>query len=283
MWRTFAVFCCVAFLFASPVRAYVSPGNPQGYVNDFAGVMSVNVKDSLEQQLSLFTASTSNEISVAIVPTLQDDYIENYSIKLFEDWKIGTRVHDNGVLLLLAIAEHKVHIEVGYGLEGALSDSVAANIIAGMRDDLQAKKYDDAITHAAFRIMEATQNEYTSEKGNYSGAPLDPRFIIFGGVLIIQWLGAILGRTKSWWLGGVVGAIAGTATAYFLAWTIIFGAFITLILAIIGCIFDYFVSSSYSNYAIGGGTPPWFIGGGGGGFGGFGGGRSGGGGASGGW
>src|SRR6185503_4886307 len=103
----------------------------------------------LEQELTAFEATTTSEIAVAIVPDMGGDYIENYAVKLFEDWKIGKAKQDNGVLLLVAVEERKLRIEVGYGLEGALPDSVAQSILDNeMTPRLRAGDYDGAVTAA---------------------------------------------------------------------------------------------------------------------------------------
>ena len=82
--------------FIPSALAYNSPGKPSGYVNDFAGVLNVPAKQSLERELTSFEQTTSNEISVAIVPSMGGDYIENYAVKLFEEWGIGKKDKNNG-------------------------------------------------------------------------------------------------------------------------------------------------------------------------------------------
>lgn len=271
--------------------AYTSPGSPTGHVNDFAQVLSSEAAANLNAELTAFNASTSNEIAVAIVPDMGGDYLENYAVKLFEEWGIGKAQSDNGVLLLLAIEEREIRIEVGYGLEGALPDSVAARIIDSMAPQLRAGDYDAAVAGAVRDIIAATQGEYVgeSEQGSFlGGLPIEA--IIFLPFFVLTWLAAILGRSKSWWAGGVLGFVLGV-----IAW--VFGgspawawALLTAALTGSGLLFDYIVSQSYAKAARTGGTPPWWGGGtgfgggrSGGGFGGFGGGSSGGGGASGRW
>lgn len=280
--------------------AYTSPGAPTGYVNDFAHVLSSEVVASLNAELTAFNASTSNEIAVAIVPSMGGDYIENYAVRLFAEWGIGKAKQDNGVLLLLAIEEREIRIEVGYGLEGALPDSVAARIINGMGPQLREGDYAGAITGAVWNIEAATQGEYVGEgeSGGFSWstiANLPIEVILFVPFLILEWLAAILGRSKSWWAGGVVGFVLGVIVWFFggsPAWA---WGLLTAALTGSGLLFDYIVSQSYAKATRTGGTPPWWGGGtgtglggwsggrGGGGFGGFGGGSSGGGGASGRW
>jgi uncharacterized protein len=292
MRRLILAFLLVAF--ATPVFAYVSPGSPSGYVNDFAKVLSPTTKQTLESELSEFEKDTSNEIAVAIVPDMGGDYIENYAVQLFKEWGVGKRDKDNGVLLVVTMQEHKLRIEVGYGLEGTLPDSLAQKILDNeMTPRMRADDVDGAVTAAVHAIEQATQGEYTP-------APSSPTWlstigkhfawIFFGFVFVIQWLGSILARSKSWWAGGILGVVAGLGIGWFFAISAVITFGITLALALFGLLLDFLVSSTYSAHVGRGTTPPWWTGGGsfGGGsssgsFGGFGGGSSGGGGASGGW
>lgn len=276
-------------------HAYTSPGSPSGYVNDFANVLSEPVESQLQEILRQYAASTTNEIAVATVRSLDGDYIENFAEKLFQEWGVGTSKEDNGVLLLLATEDRELRIEVGYGLEGAIPDSVADRII---RDDmipaLKENNYDGAVTAGVGRIMEAARGEYAaidtsvSSTTDWSGF-IEPVFIF--GLFILQWLWAILARTKSWWLGGVFGLGLGAVVSSIFGWWLFSGLAFTSLLIFLGLLFDYIVSNTYQKSQLKNTSPPWWAGGssggfggrGGGGFGGFGGGRSGGGGASGRW
>jgi uncharacterized protein len=296
--RRSAVASFIGFLlFASPVLAYTSPGNPLGYVNDFAGVLSVDAKQSLETELAQYEKDTSNEVSVAIVPNLGGDYIENYAVKLFEEWGVGKADRDNGVLLLIAIEDREMRIEVGYGLEGALPDSLAQRILDDeLTPKLREGDYDGAIRAGAQAIMAATKGEYApresseSSFGDFFRNNIELAFI--GAIFFLQWLAAILGRSRPWWPGGALGIVAGLVIGLVFAFGI--GTLgLILVMGLLGALFDYAVSSAYQKASRGGNRPPWWAGGSGtggfggssrgGGFGGFGGGSSGGGGASGRW
>lgn len=261
---------------------------PVGFVNDFANVMTEPAKASLEATLVQFNASTTNEVSVVTVSSLEGDYIENYAVHLFEEWGIGTEEKDNGVLLLLAIEDRAMRIEVGYGLEGALPDSVADSILRDMTPLLQSANYDGAITLGASSIIDATEGEYVGTSSSPSGIDSDFIFgLIAFAVFLIQWLASMFARSKSFWAGGVVGGIIGVAVSSLFGWWLVLGLGITTALALIGLLLDYAVSSAYQSAKRSGSAIPWFAGGGsssgGGGFGGFGGGMSGGGGATGRW
>lgn len=102
---------------------------PIGYVNDFAGVLDRDDGARLNQILSSFEQKTGDEIAVATVKSLDGNTIEDYSVKLYQQWGIGKKGKDNGLLILVAPVEKEVRIEVGYGLEGIINDAMAGRII----------------------------------------------------------------------------------------------------------------------------------------------------------
>jgi uncharacterized protein len=284
----------VVSLLTTPLLAfaYYLPGPATGYVNDFAKLLSDSEKEVLEQKLSAFNKETSNQIAVATIESLRGDTIENFATKLFADWAIGTKQNDNGILLLVARDDRKVRIEVGYGLEGALTDIQANDIIENdIVPAFREEQYAEGINRATDNIMAATQGEYeiqSSVSGFWRNLEKYGGFIFFFVIVILQWLGAVLARSKSWWGGGIVGAVLSIIIGLILGW--LFWGLIALILLIpLGLLFDFVVSRTYKK-RVSQDSIPWWIGGGHGGgsdsgssFGGFGGGSSGGGGASGGW
>lgn len=270
---------------AVPALAYT----PTGYVNDFAHVLSAGTVQSLESDLVAFNTSTTNEIAVVTVPNMGGDYIEHYAEQLFKEWGIGTKSKDNGVLLLLSVEERKIRIEVGYGLEGALPDSVAASIINEMSPKLKAGDYNGAVTAAVASIEAATRGEYQSNSSAGGSIDADTLLaLLFLPLVVIQWFAAVLARSRSWWAGGVVGLAAGIISMLFFGLALMWsGLLVVGVLTAFGLLLDFLVSRAYGRAKAAGIHPPWWTGGGshssGGSFGGFGGGSSGGGGASGGW
>jgi uncharacterized protein len=101
----------------------------RGRVNDYAGVMSQDQVRTLESQLAQFEQETGHQIAVLTIPTLDGEDIEGFSIRVAESWKIGKKGFDNGVILLVAVKDRKLRLEVGYGLEGVLPDAIADRII----------------------------------------------------------------------------------------------------------------------------------------------------------
>ena len=101
---------------------------PQGYVSDWAGVFSAQQKADLENRIAAVKQTNGAELAVVTVPSLQGGEIDDFAAKLFAQWGIGQKGKDNGVLLLAAMEDRKMRIEVGYGLEGVLTDAKTGRI-----------------------------------------------------------------------------------------------------------------------------------------------------------
>jgi uncharacterized protein len=252
-----SVLVFVSF-FASAQNIPARP-NPPRLVNDFAGVLSPSEAQQLEQQLDAYDDSTSNQIAIVTVKTLDDYPIEEYALKILRDWGIGNKKTNNGIVILAAIDDHKVRIEVGYGLEGAIPDITANHIIENdIAPNFRSGDYYQGFSKAASSIIKAAAGEYKapegyrSKKSSRGGAPIG--LIIFIIIMVIIFAGrgggggGFMSRRGSGWLGPFI--------------------------------LGNMIGRSSSGWGSGGG---WSDGGGGGGFGGFGGGSGGGGGASGSW
>lgn len=282
----------LALAYSSPVtHAYAhywaSPGSPSGLVSDFAGMISAGERAQLENKLVVFEKETGHEISVVTVPNLGGDTIENYAEELFKEWGIGKKNSDNGVLLLVSRDDREMRIEVGYGLEGALTDTESKWILDGsITPYFKEGQYYAGLDAGVSKITEAIAGEIVPAENSNSKGPwsdiLELFFVI--GWFVFVFLASILGRSKSWWAGGLVGGVIGLIVGIIKGFVFI-GVIAMAVLIPFGLIFDYFVSKSYQKAKLGGGHIPWWFGGGkgpgsGSGFGGFGGGSSGGGGAS---
>lgn len=98
-------------------------------VTDITGTLSTSEQQSLTQQLQDITHKTRAQVAVLVVPSTGDDSIEQYATRVFDSWKLGDKQRNDGILLLVAWEDHAVRIEVGYGLEGVVTDLQAAKII----------------------------------------------------------------------------------------------------------------------------------------------------------
>jgi uncharacterized protein len=271
--------------------AFNIPDKPQNFVNDYADVLNVGDKNALENKISNFEKQTTDEIAVVIIPSLDGDTIENVAQNIFSKWGIGKKYKNNGVLLLVAMAEHKTRIHTGYGVEGDLTDLATSYIQSEIiTPAFREGNYYSGIDGALDKIIESLGgNNIVPE--NYSDSQksgISFEYFIFA-FFLLQWIIAILGRSKSWWGGGVLGAVIGGAIWIFGSLSLTFSVILFFVLIIFGLGLDFFVSRTYQKVKNSGGHYPWWIGGGGfggrsgGGFGGFGGGFSGGGGSSGSW
>ncbi|HVO85054.1 MAG TPA: TPM domain-containing protein [Syntrophobacteria bacterium] len=159
--RLVILLLVVLLLVAAPALALEVPSAPQGRVSDYAGVLTVEQRRDLEGKLARFEEETSNQVAVVIITTLAGDSLEDYSIRLAEKWRIGRKGKDNGVILLIVTQDRKIRIEVGYGLEGLLPDSVAGEII---RQEIASRfrqgEFYQGIQAGVDAIMAATKGEY---------------------------------------------------------------------------------------------------------------------------
>jgi uncharacterized protein len=136
-------------------------------VHDDAHVLKQETIDQLEKQLAQYEDSTSNQIAILITSSLEGESIEDYSIKVAEKWALGKKDKDNGVLLLIAVDDHKMRIEVGEGLEGVLTDALSSRIIRNeMAPNFRRSDYDSGVIAAIDGIIKAIGGEYTAEDSN---------------------------------------------------------------------------------------------------------------------
>ncbi|MCG9479474.1 MAG: TPM domain-containing protein [Actinomycetia bacterium] len=143
-----------------------------GYVNDFAGVLDPEVVSRLESLLSKTESETTAEIAVVTVENLQGWVIEDYAIELFEQWGIGKKDKDNGVLLLVAIEERELRLEIGYGLEGAITDVESKRII----DNIIVPRFKQGdYSRGVYEGAEAVASYIYQEAGVETDLPLQSR------------------------------------------------------------------------------------------------------------
>jgi len=254
--KLFIVFIITFFSFTHVKgQNVIERPNPPVLVTDLAGVLSPEQKQALENKLVAIDDSSSNQIAVVILPTLEGNPIEEYATKLFRTWGIGNKKTNNGILLLIAIQDKKIRIETGYGLEGALPDITCNSIIDNdIKPAFRQQAYYEGIDKATDDIAKAAVGEYKVKRERQTKGK-GSNLILF--VFIVFIIVAILGKKGGGGsnIGG--GGFSDIATGMLLG-------------SLLG-----------GGGRSGGGD--WGGGGGGGDFGGFGGGSSGGGGASGGW
>ncbi|MDR0954322.1 MAG: TPM domain-containing protein [Rikenellaceae bacterium] len=243
------------------------PMNPPQLVNDFAGVLSADDRQRLEQKLEEFDRTSSTQIAVVTVDDLQGMDRADYAARLFDQWGIGQSEHNNGILILVKAktddSPGQVFIATGYGLEGVVPDALAGRIVDyDILPAFRANDYYGGLDAATTTLIGLTRGEFTAEQylAKQQGSPLGA-LIVFG--LFFLFLLVAFRRRKNQ-KGYTVDHRGGSVVP-----PIIFGGF--------GGLGGF---GGHSGGGFGG-----FSGGGGGfgGFGGFGGGMTGGGGAGGSW
>jgi len=211
-----AVLLAVALLVPAAVADLQYPQRPAARVNDFAGLLAPGQERDLEQRLADFERRTSNQLMVVTFPDAGGDVVEDVSIRLAEKWGAGGRQNDNGLILIVFVQERKVRFEVGYGLEGALPDALAARII---RNEISPRfgqgDFSGGIAAGMQAAMQAVQGEYRGT-GRRKSTERNAREI--GGLIIpiifilIFLFGGRRGRSALMWyliLGGGRGGFTG--------------------------------------------------------------------------
>lgn len=126
-----------------------------GPVVDKASIMSRRYEERLSNYIRDLFESTGNQLQVLTVPSLEGESIEGYSIRVVDDWKLGDKEKDNGVLFLVAVQDRRMRIEVGQGLEGDLTDLQAGRIIDGVKPFFRRNEFDAGINFAIKNIANA--------------------------------------------------------------------------------------------------------------------------------
>ena len=159
--RPFFFLTLFCFLGLPVLFALQVPPHADGYVTDRASLLSPSTKAELEAQLRAFEDRTSNQVVVATFPSLEGDSLEAFSIRLAEAWKAGQKHRDNGVIFLIFKNDRKIRIEVGYGLEGVLTDALSGQIISRVvAPYFRQGDYEGGIMAGTDAIMKATQGEF---------------------------------------------------------------------------------------------------------------------------
>jgi len=153
------------------------PQRPSGMVNDYANLLDQNAEGILEQKLRSYRDTTSNVISIAILNTLEGNSREEAATYLFNTWRMWEGDRYNGVLILIAVQERELQIEVGYGLEGAIPDVMANRIVQDILiPALQQGRIYEGLDRATGALMQLASGEFEatpSNSRNQDGIPID--------------------------------------------------------------------------------------------------------------
>jgi uncharacterized protein len=169
--RRLALFAFVAFLLVLPALALDFPAL-SGRVVDDAGVLDEGTRAALTQKLAEFEAKSTDQFVVVTLKSLQRTSIEDFGVELGRHWQIGQRDKNNGVLLIVAPNERRVRIEVGYGLEGALTDAVSRLIIEnGITPRFRAGDFAGGITRGVDDIISVLSGDAEEWKARAARRP----------------------------------------------------------------------------------------------------------------
>lgn len=281
---------------AAPVRvsALAVPDAPTAApILDQAKILDETTESRITKKTLEYERQTGNQIAVLTVQKLDGEDIAGYANRVARQWGVGDKKANNGALLLVAVDDRKVRIEVGRGLEPTLTD-LQSNLIIRREITPYFKQgdYNRGVENGVSAMIRVIGGEKLSEPRDSSrtpdmGAWVPVLYFLF---VPLSYLGSFLARSKSWWLGGVLGAIPG---ALFTLHSVVAGLITLGAGVFIGLVLDYLLSKNYrERKASGDDTTFWGSGGGffggtgggsSGGWGGFGGGDFGGGGSSGDW
>jgi uncharacterized protein len=243
----------VCWAFAAMADVAVPPLS--GRVVDQTGTLSSGDIASLTQTLKDFQARKGSQIAVLIVPTTEPETIEQYSIRVAEAWKIGRKKIDDGALLVIAKNDRKLRIEVGYGLEGALTDVTSRRIIdEEIAPRFKAGDFAGGVAAGIDRMIRVIDGEPLPAPAPEASHgqdldwisvlnPFNP-FTIFGvfavGAILRHTLGRLLGSLAT---GGVVGG---------LIWYVVGSIAVSAILGVIVSLFTLFADAIFSASQNGG-------------------------------
>ena len=215
--RLFAALLALAL--GAAAAAQVAVPRLAARVTDETGTLSAGERATLEQVLAEFERRKGSQIAVLVVPTTGDETIEQYSLRVVEQWRLGRKGVDDGVLLLVAKDDRRLRIEVGYGLEGAIPDAIAKRII----EETIRPRFRDGDFYGGLRIgveqlMRVAEGEPLPEPSHARRGDGDrlQMLVVIGFVMLglAQMLGAMIGEVKSSLVAsGIFGVISGLTLA----------------------------------------------------------------------
>jgi len=251
LWRAIALVALV-FAFAFPALADVAVPQLTGRVVDLTGTLSSSDIAALSQKLGDFETRKGSQIAVLIVPTTDSETIEQFSIRVAEAWKIGRKKVDDGAILVVAKNDRHLRIEVGYGLEGALTDVTSRRII----DEVITPKFREGdfaggISAGVDRMMRVVDGEplpvpsRSVNFGSWDDLQTLFYFVLFGPLVVGGFLRAMLGR--------LLGSAATGAAVGGLAWFVLGSAAIGLGIGVLGAILT-FIGDLFPGIGLGAGS-----------------------------
>lgn len=185
-------------------------------VTDLTGTLTREQQATLEQKLQQFETEKGSQVAVLMVPTTQPESIEQYSIRVVEQWKLGRKGTDDGALLIVAKDDRTVRIEVGYGIEGVLTDAISSRII---REDIvpQFKEgnFFEGVDAGTDRIMSVIRGEALPPPSHARNGKTEPIRQLLPALLVLT---VVLGGALRAFLGRGPGAVVTGGVVGFIGW-----------------------------------------------------------------
>ncbi|PIS30095.1 hypothetical protein COT42_03695 [Candidatus Saganbacteria bacterium CG08_land_8_20_14_0_20_45_16] len=235
MRKTLVVCFILLMSLLGIVLAEVSLPNYSGYINDYANILSPSDKQALEKISQELKKQTGAELAVVIVKSVAPLDSKTYAVKLFEKWGIGEKDKDNGGLILLAMAEHRIEIEVGYGLEGTLPDAKAGRILDTYAiPDFKEGNYSQGLIATSKAVSQVVKGEtvdlVAGGQEDEPGIPIVPftplpTAFLIAGVLLVCFLFRKWVVTLSVIICVIIAGLAGGF------WGAVIGIFIGLVMS----------------------------------------------------
>jgi uncharacterized protein len=185
----------------------------RGRVNDYADMIPAEAESRIDALSRELERSDSTQVAVLTIPSLEGEDLEGFSIRVVESWGLGQEEYDNGVLLLVAQAERRIRIEVGYGLEGVLTDLQAGRIIDyEITPYFKAGQFGEGLVRGVEAIGAAVRGEYAAGEQTASKPRARPRVGLVPFFILLMII-SVLGSRKR-----VIGAVAGAILFPLVAW-----------------------------------------------------------------
>ena len=224
--RALFFFWAIAWAFTAYAQADIPPLTAR--VTDLTGTLTAGQRSSLEQTLQEFEAKKGSQIGVLILASTAPETIEQYTLRVAEQWKLGRKNVDDGALLIIAKNDRVMRIEVGYGLEGVLSDAVSKRIISEViTPKFKQGDFFGGISDGIDSMMRVIEGEPLPEPARERGGNV---FDLASYVPVIFILALVLGSILRSLLGRLPGAIVTGGVTALLAWLFV-GAFSIALLA----------------------------------------------------
>jgi uncharacterized protein len=212
--RTGLVSAAVLLLIVGSTAAALDVPKLRGRVNDYANMIPQDAESRIDSISRDLESSDSTQLVVLTIPSLEGEDLEGFSIRVAEQWGIGQEEHDNGVILLVAQAERRIRIEVGYGLEGVLTDLQAGRIIDyEISPYFKAGQFGQGLVRGSEAIAAAVRGEYQATEQTVTKPKVRSRVSLVPFFIILMVVSVLGSRRRV--IGGIAGAVLFPLVALF--------------------------------------------------------------------